>query len=496
MFFFLVLESSFVRVESSKQDEKKLESLIEKVEEPVVESPKPQTKSILEEKEKTEPFRVGTAMEEKPKFLDNTPVATTKKSDKKTSTTKKKTTEKKGKENAKKSVKKAKLPTPSLPKTTKQTNPKLPDPEPVLKPAEETQSIPASAPPVLEDVQDEKQSPRKPSKMQDKQKTVPNKRASIQSELSRSNSESPYQINRSPESKEEELPAPIPEKVEVDKKAERERVLAHKKKREKSAAERRAEMEKKRKLLEEKRRLEREEKLLETELYLQKIQDEELRNQQLQSEMEEELRRQEEERRRLAQLEKEKLEAEEMDRMKREEEGEKSRKKKMADEEAQRRKMEILMAERQMELEFKRAQEEMARAIEADMREQERLLMEQMAEEERRAYEEQKRLEEALRAKEDAERAAQLAQKRKEEEERREAELEELMRVQARQLFTSSARKTNRLLEIQQQVSRAYTYSYYNLLPIILYGNSNTPSSKKKGRKVPNLANVLSQLEG
>lgn len=124
----------------------------------------------------------------------------------------------------------------------------------------------------------------------------------------------------------------------------------------------------------------------------------------------------------------------------------------------------------------------MARAIEADMLEKERLLMEQMEEEERLAYEHNKRLEEEMRRREDEERERLKEKRRMEEEEERERELEELMRVQAQQLFNTTSRRGALTLEMQQRMSRAYSYSYFKLFPV--FWGSTPPASKRGSRKI------------
>ncbi|XP_061188991.1 titin homolog isoform X2 [Saccostrea echinata] len=258
-------------------------------------------------------------------------------------------------------------------------------------------------------------------------------------------------VEEEPETEEEE---PIEDE---DDEAARLRMISN---REARAAKRAAQAEKRRQEVE-KRRREREDQL-------RREKEEFERQQQLKAELEEERKRQEEQRR----LKREQADAERDDEERKEEE--RLRRQKIEEEKERRRKEEYQrkleeMKRRQAE-EEKRRHEEMLRKQEEE-EEQRRIEAEKMAameEEERRQYELQKKLEEEerlrkeeeerIRREEEAKKAMEEARRLAEEMARKQAEME------ARLKFNRTLQVEARGLEHSQDITRAFVFSYFELL--------------------------------
>ncbi|XP_056011474.1 titin homolog isoform X40 [Ostrea edulis] len=258
-------------------------------------------------------------------------------------------------------------------------------------------------------------------------------------------------VEEEPETEDEEPPE------DEDDEAARLRMISN---REARAAKRAAQAEKRRQEVE-KRRREREDQL-------KREKEEFERQQQLKAELEEERRRQEEQRR----LRRELADAERDDEERREEE--RLRRQKLEEEKERRRKEEYQrkleeMRKRQAE-EEKRRHEEMLKKQEEE-EEAKRLEAEKMAameEEERRQYEIQKKLEEEerlrkeeeerLRREEEARKAMEEARRLAEEMARKQAEME------ARLKFNRTLQVEAHGLEHSQDITRAFVFSYFELL--------------------------------
>nr|XP_022320402.1 titin homolog isoform X25 [Crassostrea virginica] len=258
-------------------------------------------------------------------------------------------------------------------------------------------------------------------------------------------------VEEEPETEEEEAPE------DEDDEAARLRMISN---REARAAKRAAQAEKRRQEVE-KRRREREDQL-------KREKEEFERQQQLKAELEEERKRQEEQRR----LRRAQQDAERDDEERREEE--RLRRQKIEEEKERRRKEEYQrkleeMKRRQAEEEkrrheemlLKQAEEEEKRRIEAEK-------MAAMEEEERRQYELQKKLEEEERLrKEEAERIRREEEaKRAMEEARRLAEemAHKQAQMEARLKFNRTLQVEARGLEHSQDITRAFVFSYFELL--------------------------------
>lgn len=258
-------------------------------------------------------------------------------------------------------------------------------------------------------------------------------------------------VEEEPETEEEEPPE------DEDDEAARLRMISN---REARAAKRAAQAEKRRQEVE-KRRREREDQL-------KREKEEFERQQQLKAELEEERKRQEEQRR----MRRAQQDAERDDEERREEE--RMRRQKLEEEKERRRKEEYQrkleeMKRRQAEEEKRRheemlkkqAEEEEARRIEAEK-------MAAMEEEERRQYELQKKLEEEerlkreeeerIRREEEAKKAMEEARRLAEEMARKQAEME------ARLKFNRTLQVEARGLEHSQDITRAFVFSYFELL--------------------------------
>lgn len=258
-------------------------------------------------------------------------------------------------------------------------------------------------------------------------------------------------VEEEPETEEEEPPE------DEDDEAARLRMISN---REARAAKRAAQAEKRRQEVE-KRRREREDQL-------KREKEEFERQQQLKAELEEERKRQEEQRR----IRRAQQDAERDDEERREEE--RLRRQKLEEEKERRRKEEYQrkleeMKRRQAE-EEKRRHEEMLKkqAEEEEARREEAEKMAAMEEEERRQYELQKKLEEEerlkreeeerIRREEEAKKAMEEARRLAEEMARKQAEME------ARLKFNRTLQVEARGLEHSQDITRAFVFSYFELL--------------------------------
>ncbi|XP_052719757.1 titin homolog isoform X5 [Crassostrea angulata] len=262
-------------------------------------------------------------------------------------------------------------------------------------------------------------------------------------------------VEEEPETEEEEPPED--EDGGPKDEAARLRMISN---REARAAKRAAQAEKRRQEVE-KRRREREDQL-------KREKEEFERQQQLKAELEEERKRQEEQRR----IRRAQQDAERDDEERREEE--RLRRQKLEEEKERRRKEEYQrkleeMKRRQAE-EEKRRHEEMLKkqAEEEEARREEAEKMAAMEEEERRQYELQKKLEEEerlkreeeerIRREEEAKKAMEEARRLAEEMARKQAEME------ARLKFNRTLQVEARGLEHSQDITRAFVFSYFELL--------------------------------
>ena len=158
--------------------------------------------------------------------------------------------------------------------------------------------------------------------------------------------------------------------------------------------------------------------------------------------------------------------------------------------------MTLLAAQRQADLEFKRDQERLAAKIEEDLLRKEQELLSKMNAKEREVYMQQKQLEEERKKLAEEERQRKLLMKKMEEEEDLMSQLKELeilyMKTLSEHFFEAGMKRTNDLLTMSQQLSRAYTYSYYHLLPSILYRASIIV--KNRIGDLPSLSDLLKSM--
>lgn len=245
------------------------------------------------------------------------------------------------------------------------------------------------------------------------------------------------------------------------------------------------------------RRAEVERKRREKELQRLQAIEEHKRQEKLQREFEEIERRKREERLAQLLLEEEKRKAEELRKLQAEKEAEKRRLKRLAEEEAARQKIEKLIAQKQAEIESKREHERLAAEIEADLLRKEQEFLEGLDEESRAFYEREKVREEEEKRIQELKRGREMSLKRKEEEEKRQREMEELellhLKMLRKRFFAGGVRRTDDVLVFNQKVNRSFTYSYNELLPIILHTSVMPVTSSNK--VLPSLSDLLTLLE-
>ncbi|XP_057297042.1 reticulocyte-binding protein homolog 2a-like [Hydractinia symbiolongicarpus] len=245
------------------------------------------------------------------------------------------------------------------------------------------------------------------------------------------------------------------------------------------------------------RRAEVERKRKEKELQRLQAIEEQKRQEKLQREFEEEEKRKREERLAEMLLKEEKRKAEELRKLQAEKEAEKQRHKRLAEEEAARQKIEKLIAQKQAEVEFKREQERLAAEIEADLLRKEQEFLEGLDEESRAFYEREKARDEEEKRIQEEKRGREMSLKRKEEEEKRQREMEELellhLKMLRKRFFAGGVRRTDDVLIFNQKVNRSFTYSYNELLPIILHTSVMPVTSSNK--MLPSLSDLLTSLE-
>eukprot|EP00112_Aurelia_sp_Birch-Aquarium-sp1_P023088 Seg675.23 transcript_id=Seg675.23/GoldUCD/mRNA.D3Y31 product="putative protein KIAA2012-like" protein_id=Seg675.23/GoldUCD/D3Y31 len=249
----------------------------------------------------------------------------------------------------------------------------------------------------------------------------------------------------------------------------------------------------KRKMEAERRRLKVEQRRREKEEAKRRAIEQAEREEQLKQEAEMEMRRRiEEVKNRKSQEEDENRKQEEAEKarlrkLEREREREKREKEEM------KRKMDAIAARLKLEEEMRRERERVAREIEEEMKLQEEEKMKEMEETERIEYERQKREEEEQRLRLEEE------QKRIEREKRLIAEEEHRIKMQKlkefhqmlleRAKFWEGMRNSKWFIELNQRLTRAFTFSYYDLLPAMLFEFTSlrpfTPKEERHGKLPP-----------
>eukprot|EP00794_Sanderia_malayensis_P017284 gene17284-19011_t len=170
----------------------------------------------------------------------------------------------------------------------------------------------------------------------------------------------------------------------------------------------------------------------------------------------------------------------EQDRMKKEkEENEKMRRLELEKDRARREreeqmKMKAAIAARlRREEELKREKERLARELEEEMRRQEEEKLKQMEEDERLEYQRQKKLDEEERLRQEEERQKLEREKRMVEEEELRIKMQKLAEFHRllleRAKFWEGMKNSKWFLELNQKLTRAFTFSYFDLLPAMLF---------------------------
>ena len=249
----------------------------------------------------------------------------------------------------------------------------------------------------------------------------------------------------------------------------------------------------KRKMEAERRRLKVEQRRREKEEAKRRAIEQAERQEQLKQEAELEMRRRiEEVKNRKSQEEEENRKQEEAEKA-RQRKLEREREREKREKEEMKRKMDAIAARLKLEEEMRRERERVAREIEEEMRRQEEEKMKEMEENERIEYERQKREEEEQRLRLEEE------QKRVEREKRLIAEEEHRIKMQKlkefhqmlleRAKFWEGMRNSKWFIELNQRLTRAFTFSYYDLLPAMLFEFTSlrpfTPREERNGKLPP-----------
>lgn len=245
----------------------------------------------------------------------------------------------------------------------------------------------------------------------------------------------------------------------------------------------------------ESRRLLLEEKRLVKAAERHRLMEEKARSLKLQNELEEELRLKEEEKRLRLIKEEEKETDRRREAQRLAEEEALSRKKllrkRREEQEEMRRRMSLLIAEREAEKRLKQAKEKLAADIEEELRRKEAEMLKKMSLEQREQYLHNKQIEKQERRMEEEKRQQQLdACKLLAEKERLQKlkELEELREKLLHQYVVDSYRMGNNLLSLAQEISRAFTYSFFQQLPHFV--DSSAANSKKRKDSIDNINNM------
>jgi len=174
--------------------------------------------------------------------------------------------------------------------------------------------------------------------------------------------------------------------------------------------------------------------------------------------------------------------------------------KRRSEKQAMLRRMSMLLAEREAELQLKLAKEKLAREIEEALRKKEEEILAAMAESDRLTYLAEREADEQKRRYEEERKEKQLALQRILEENERQRELKELENLQMHLLnqkyINNSFRRGNELLWLSREISRAYSYSYFTQLPIILsIKGAEGKSGYRVKRNLPSLSELMEEIK-
>ena len=250
---------------------------------------------------------------------------------------------------------------------------------------------------------------------------------------------------------------------------------------------------KKRKLEAERRRLKVEQRRREKEDAKRKQQEQAEREERMRQEAELEMQRRiEEVKNRKKMEEEEKLMQEEAEK-RRQRLLEREREREKREKEELKRKMAAMAAKLRLEEERRSEQERIARELEEERRRQEEELLKAMEEHERIEYERKKKEAEEERLRQEAERQRIEREKRLIEEEEHRIKMQKLQEFHQmlleRAKFWEGMKNSKWFLEINQRLTQAFTFSYFDLLPAMLFEFTNLRpfSPKENGFGLPTI---------
>ena len=150
---------------------------------------------------------------------------------------------------------------------------------------------------------------------------------------------------------------------------------------------------------------------------------------------------------------------------------------------------------------MKLAKEKLAREIEEELRRKEAEMLAQMNEQQQKEYLLQKEMEEKFRQQEEEQRLKKLEEQRILDEIERQRKVRELKKLRDRMLcqqyIDASYKMGKDLLELAQQISRAYTYSYFQQLPLLLHSKQTSTTETlpfENLNDLPTLAELLEEM--
>ena len=229
----------------------------------------------------------------------------------------------------------------------------------------------------------------------------------------------------------------------------------------------------KRKMEAERRRLKVEQRRREKEEAKRKQQEQAEREERMKQEAELEMQRRIEEVKNRKRMEEEEKRRKEEGEKRQQKMQERERERERREKEELKRKMAAMAEKLRLEEERRREQERIALELEEEQRKQEEEIVKAMEEHERIEYERKKREEEEERRKEEEERKRLEKERRLIEEEEHRVKMQKLQEFHQmlleRAKFWEGMKNSKWFLEISQRLTRAFTYSYFDLLPAMLF---------------------------
>lgn len=245
----------------------------------------------------------------------------------------------------------------------------------------------------------------------------------------------------------------------------------------------------KRKIEAERRRLKVEQKRKEKEEAKRKLQEQAEREEQMRQEAELEMQKRMEEVKNRKKMEEEEKLRQKEEEIRRQKKAERDREKERKEKEELKRKMAAMTEKLRLEEQKRREEERLKREMEEEIRRQEEEMLKAMEEHERIEYERNKKEQEAERLRQQEEKQRIEAERRLIEEEEHRIKMQKLQEFHQllleRAKFWEGMKNSKWFLDINQRLTRAFTFSYFDLLPAILFEFTSlrpfTPKENKFG---------------